>query len=212
MDQAGLRLEIAGARGPLTALAAVNDALAAVGTRLWSLDLGMAPAPLRALIDQPRLSGDQAARIKARFLLSRSRVLELIADAGRTPHVAGGGALETTAAPHGQAYPHLYAVEAGADYGRFDRFHVNTADDGTGVDEIMQVLAGGGVRLIQRLPGGEVATLHLDCRDARAGWLLIYDGAVPHIGSLSRARPGTKVLMQIVGPERWTLRYTDRAG
>ena len=44
-------------------------------------------------------------------------------------------------------------MEEGADYSRFDRFHVNVAEDGTAVDEVMQILSGSGVRILQRLPG-----------------------------------------------------------
>ena len=50
----------------------------------------------------------------------------------------GGGALETFVVNHGYGYPHLYVVEAGVDYARFDRFHVNVAEDGGSIDEIFQ--------------------------------------------------------------------------
>jgi hypothetical protein len=39
-----------------------------------------------------------------------------------------------------------------------------------------------------------------------------YDGGASHIGSLSAARPGTKFLMQAIGPERWVMRYEDDDG
>jgi len=83
------------------------------------------------------------------------------------------------------------------------------ADDGTGVDETMQVLSGGGVVLRQRLPSGRALALSLRCPQAGAGWLVTYDGGRPHIGSLSGAELGTKVLMQIIGPPRWAMRYVD---
>ena len=101
----------------------------------------------------------------------------------------------------------LFVVEEGVDYTRFDRFHVNVAADGTAVDEVMQILAGGGVRILQRLPDEGAVTLTLDCPSAGEGWTVTYDGAVSHIGSMSAARPGTKALMQVFGPARWTMRY-----
>ena len=119
----------------------------------------------------------------------------------------GGGALATEVVNHGYAYPQLFVVEAGADYSRFDRFHVNVADDGTAVDEVMQILAGGGIRIFQRLPGRQEAILTLHCPGPDRGWTVTYDGGVSHIGSMSAAQPGTKALMQVFGPARWTMRY-----
>ena len=205
---AGLRLE----RGDSSALAeigAVNTALARFGARVWPLDLGAVAADIRALLARPTVTAAESARIEAALLLPRAALLEILAEAGRTPHVAGGGALETEVANHGYAYPQLFVVEAGADYSRFDRFHVNVADDGTAVDEVMQVLSGGGVRILQRLPGEEPAILTLDCPSPDQGWMVTYDGGVSHIGSMSVAAPGTKALMQVFGPARWTMRYDD---
>ena len=202
----GLRLEIGG--GPaLAEIEAVNAALAPYGAGVWPLELGRAPPDIRALLARPTLTEDEAGRIKAAFLLSRETLLDTLARAGRAPHVAGGGALESAVANHGYAYPQLFVVEEGADYSRFDRFHVNVADDGTAVDEVMQILAGGGVRILQRLPGEEPSILSLDCPASDRGWTVTYDGAVSHIGSMSAARPGTKALMQVFGPARWTMRY-----
>jgi hypothetical protein len=149
----------------------------------------------------------ESERIKTHFLLSRQRLLEIISDAGRMPQVPGGGELTTVVSPHNYSYPQLYVVQDGIEYSRFDRFHVNIADDGSGVDEIMQLLSGSGVRLFQQAPGGGVLTLHLGCANDEIGWLLTYNGAHPHIGSLSAAAPGTKVLMQVIGPAHWVMRY-----
>ena len=202
----GLRLERA--EGPeLAEIGAVNAALARFGARVWPLDLGAVAADIRALLARPTVTAEQAERIKETMLLPRTALLEKLAEAGRTPHVPGGGALETEVANHGYAYPQLFVVEAGADYSRFDRFHVNVADDGTAVDEVMQVLSGGGVRILQRLPGEEPAILTLDCPSPDRGWTVTYDGGVSHIGSMSAAAPGTKALMQVIGPESWTMRY-----
>jgi hypothetical protein len=206
---AGILLEFSDGRAPTTVLAEVNIGLAPYGSRVWPLELSGAPDDLRELLRQEKLTEAEAERIKAQFLLPRTRLLELIVEAGRAPQLPGGGALATYVANHGYAYPQLYVVEAGADYTRFDRFHVNTADDGTGVDEIGQLLCGGGGRILQRRPGHGMATLHLDCPSADHGWIVAYDGGSPHIGSLSGARAGTKMLMQVIGPERWAMRYED---
>jgi len=147
----------------------------------------------------------------AALALSREDLVERIIEARGAPHVPGGGAIATEVINYGYSYPQLFVVEAETDYSRFDRFHVNTTDHGIGVDEIMQVLSGGGVRILQRRPGAAKAILTLDCRQSGMGWIVTYDGAVCHIGCFSQAILGTKILMQVIGPERWTMRYDDPA-
>ena len=181
--------------------------MADVGGGVWPLDLSGTPADIRRLLDQPTVTAAEEERLKAYFLLSRERLLQIIGDAGRKPHVPGGGALSTTVVSHGYSYPQLWAVQGGIDYSRFDRFHVNVADDGTGVDEVLQILSGRGIVIRQRLRSGAALTLTLDCPGDSAGWLVTYDGGNPHIGSLSSAAPGTKALVQAIGPERWDIRY-----
>ena len=145
MDE-DLLLERSDGGHPLTDLASVNAAMAEVGTRLWPLDLRGAPPEIRRLIAQPTLDASEAERVKAHFLLPRRRLLDLIEAAGRTPQVPGGGELTTTVTSHDYRYPQLWVAEAGADYTRFDRFHVNQSEDGTGVDEVLQMLGGGASR------------------------------------------------------------------
>jgi hypothetical protein len=109
----------------------------------------------------------------------------------------------------GYGYPQLWAVQGDQDYTRFDRFHVNVSEDGIGVDEIAQILAGGGVVIRSRQPGGEVLTLRIDCPGKDAGWLVTYDDGRPHMGSVSGATPGTKEMVQAIGLARWAVRCVD---
>jgi hypothetical protein len=208
----GLSLEFSVGRPPATSLDMVNAGLMPFGARVWPLDLTGFPADIRRLLAEPHLTESEAEEIKAQLLLPRERLLQLIAEAGRAPHVTGGGSITPYVENQGYAYPQLYLTEASADYSRFDRFHVNTADDGTGVDEIGQLLHGGGIKVLQRRPGLGVATLHLTCPTPDHGWVVTYDGGSSHIGSLSAASPGSKFLMQVIGPERWSLRYDDDDG
>lgn len=204
---AGIRLQFSDGRPALTSLADINDALADIGSHVWPLDLQHIPAEIHRLLLQPTLTTIEAEKLKAHFLLPRARLLEVISGAGRTPHVQDGGALTTVVSTHGYAYPQLYLVRENDDYSRFDRFHVNVADDGTGVDEILQLLSGRGVVILQRSRSATVLTLRLD----RPGWLVTYNGGNPHIGSLSKADAGTTVLVQIIGPPLWRMRYEGDA-
>lgn len=205
----GLRLELPQGREPMTGLEEINDALAAFGSRVWPLHYGSVPEEIRRLLAKPTLTEAETGAVMQRFLLTRERLLELIAEAGRKPHVPGGGEMSTFVINHNYAYPQLYVVEPGVDYSRFDRFHVNTSDDGTGVDEVIQVLSGGGFTVFARLPEQDVVTLHVSTTE-RNGWIVSYDGGLPHIGSVSRSTPGTKVLVQVIGPARWVMRYEDQ--
>jgi len=207
----GLRLEASGSPVVATTLADVNRELTVVRSKVWPLDLQGAPAAVRRLLAKPTLDAAETATIMDHFLLSRERLLAIIAEAGRAPNVPGGGALSTQVDSHGYSYPQLWLVQDGTDYSRFDRFHVNTADDGTGVDEVLQLLSGAGIVIRHRLPDGNVLALHVGCPNSDAGWLVTYDGGHPHIGSLSSARPGTKALVQAIGPPRWSVRYTPGA-
>jgi hypothetical protein len=203
----GIRLEFSDDRQPLTAVPEINKALAEIGSRIWPLDLGNEPDEIRKLLKQPTLTKEESDRLLNHFLLSRDRLLKVITGAGREPHVPGGGALTTLMLPYNYKYPQLFVVEEGIDYSRFDRFHVNIAKDGTAVDEVAQILSGSGFVNHHRSPNGEILSLYIDCPGEDAGWILTYDGGYPHIGSISGAQPGTKALVQVIGPETWEMRY-----
>lgn len=183
--------------------------LSIVGARLWRLDLRQGDSETQPLLQRSALNEDEVTRVMRRYLLSRERLLQIVSAARRRPHIEGGGELTTVDTTHQVTYPELYQVEAGVDYSRFDRFHANLNDENTGVDEFMQVLAGSGVRFLQHLPQGGDLVLELGCPDSASGWVLSYDGAIPHIGSISGCAAGTKVLMQIIGPTHWSMRYED---
>jgi hypothetical protein len=202
-----LHLEFSDGRPSLDSLADINAALAVIGSRVWPLDLSGAPADIRELIARPTLTPEEKERIQAHFLLPRERLLEVIKGAGREPNVPGGGELTTFVATHNYTYPQLWIVQGEEDYSRFDRFHVNAAEDGTGVDEVLQLLSGGEVVMHHRLGDGTILTLHLACPGSDAGWLSTHDGGKPHIGSLSKAKPGTKGLVQVIGPALWNMTY-----
>lgn len=208
-NETGVRLVRSSERPAITDPVAINRALAPYGSRIWSLDLGEQPDDIRELLDRITLDSSESTRVRDHYLLSRGRLLELIEEAGRTPQVPGGGEMSTLDVTHNVRYPELYVVVQGVDYSRFDRFHVNASSEGIGVDEVMQVICGGGVRLLQHLPDHGLVTLDIDCVEDKRGWLITYDGGYPHIGSISEARQGTKVLMQIIGPARWEMRYEE---
>ena len=195
-----------------TTLEGINQDLSRIGAGVWPLDLKSQPADIRALLAKCHLDEAESKRVKDHFLFPMDRLLEIIANAGRSPQIPGGGALSTFVTNHGYGYPQLYQVEDGIDYSRFDRFHVNIAPKGEGVDEVFQMLSGSGFVIHQRLDDGETLTLKLSCPNTGQGWLGTYSGVRPHIGSVSSAAVGSKFLVQVIGAPKWNLQYVDAAG
>jgi hypothetical protein len=206
----GIRLEFSDQRLPLPAVVEINAVLAEIGSGVWPLDLSGAPDDVQRLIRQPALTETEVERVRTHFLLPRERLLEIIAAAGRQPNVPGGGELTTFVSNHGYSYPQLLIVQGNEDFSRFDRFHVNVSEDGTGVDEVAQLLWGRGLVIRHRLSSGIILTLCLDCPRELSGWLVTHNGGKPHIGIFSQATPGTKCLVQVIGPAQWVMRYDDQ--
>ncbi len=163
----GLSLEFSDRRAVPDTFEGVNEELLKIGARVGPLDFKDRRDDIRALLSKRALDDAEAERIKQHFLLPRDRLLQIVSQAGRAPQVADGGGLITF-----------------VDYSRFDRFHVNVGPHGTGgVDEVFQMLWGGGFVVHQRLDDGHTLTLTLDCPDDSSGWLRTYSGIRPHIGS-----------------------------
>jgi hypothetical protein len=205
----GIRLEFSDGRPFLTDVAEINTALTEIGAGVWPLDLSGAPGNIQRLLRQPALTEAEAEQVRTHFLLPGKRLLEIIAAAGRQPHVPGGGELTTFVSSYGYSYPQLWTLQGDEDFSRFDRFHVNVSEDGIGVDEVAQLLWGGGLVMHYRLPTAIILTLRLDCPSELSGWLFTHDGGTPHIGAFSQSSPGTKCLAQVIGPPRWIMRYVD---
>jgi len=206
-QESGIRLEFESDQPDLTLLEQVNETLAPIGTRTWARDWSNLPNDLKAFLADPNPTPDRVAEATPLFLLPRERLLELIAESGRQPHVPGGGELTTLDETHGVTYPQLYVARAGEDFSRFDRMHVNIGTDGTPVDDVVQLLCGSGLVVHQRMPTGETVKLYLDCPSPDAGWLLTVDCSIPFIGSFSGATAGTKAVTQVIGPARWKMEY-----
>lgn len=141
----GIKIEIADEVPVSLSVADSNEVLRAWGIRIWPMDLSPVPDEIRTLLQQTDLTENDEERIKTHFLLSRERLVEMISAARKQPHVPGGGELHTYDATHGYYYPQLWVVQRDLDYSRFDRFHVNVSDEGTAVDEVLQMLSGSGL-------------------------------------------------------------------
>ena len=109
-------------------------------------------------------------------------------------------------------YPKVYDLRAMRPQDRIDarekfaRLHVNSADDGTGVDEVMSLVAGGPWTWYFLLADNSVAELRMSrVGSTGPGWRLSYPGLTPHGGHF-HAEDGL-VVAYITGPSTWTMRY-----
>jgi len=193
----------------LTDLKEINAFLALHQSRVWPLDLSDLPQAILTALDKEKMSEHEVEQVKEYFLFSRERLLDLIAECGRQPQVPGGGALETHVLPHDYDYPCLFEIRSGERITRYDRFHSNHAADGTGVDEIAQMLRGQGLLMRHQLPSGSEWSLRMSCPSREQGWITTYSGLYPHIGSPADATPGSKFLVQVIGPPVWTMDYVE---
>jgi hypothetical protein len=205
----GIRLEREGELADLHSVEEINAALAQVGAQIWTQDWSSLSDDLKNFLADSDPAPERIAEVKPQFLLPRERLLEIIAQAGREPHVPGGGELTTLDETHGVWYPQLYVARVGEDFSRFDRMHVNIGIDGTPVDDVVQLLSGSGMVLHFRLPSGKTLKVYLACPTPDAGWLLTVDCAKPFIGSVSAAAIGTKAVSQAIGPARWQMVYQE---
>ena len=203
------RLEFSDGRPPIFDIESINSVLASIGSRIWSRNFTSEPMEIRRLLRQSTLSPSEVEQVKTHFLLPRQRLVEIIKSAGREPNVPDGGELTTFVKTLGCWYPQLHVVEEGVDYSRFEKFHVNTADDGTAVDEIIQLLSGSEFVYHLRAPHGLTLMVHLACIGDETGMLLTFNGKTPHLGKVSMATPGTKILNQAIGPGQWVIRECD---
>jgi hypothetical protein len=180
-----------------------------VGTGIWvaPVDLSSEPEEIKALLAKQVLTEAENAMLSERFTLSREALLETIALAGRKPHVADGGALDTYCIETATAYPAFRTIDPAMDFSAFVPFHVNQADDGTGTDEVGHVVSGD-MKYRFRRPEG-IYVLAMGCPTPDLGWRFTFDGGAPHGGLFDTIIPGTKVMVQAIGPKRFHMRYVD---
>lgn len=207
----GARLRFSDGRDSLSDLTAINEVLRSVGVHLGRIDL---PEGARSLLESSArapLSDAEKATILEVFALSRQDVLDQVRLAGRVPVLPEGGSLQSgeTGVP---PYPKVYDLRSMSQQDRlfardkFGRLHVNSSNEGVGVDEVMSLVAGGPWTWYFLLEDGVVAELHMSRVDATdRGWRLSYPGLTPHGGHF-HAESGLCVAY-ITGPEVWTMRY-----
>jgi len=181
-------LSFSDGRAPLTDVAQVNEVLRQVHVRV---SLVPTPTWVSARLERIKgnpLSKDESDQIMEDFALSRVDLLEQIRLAGRQPATLDGGILAITAT-NGGGYPNIndlgsLSKDTVSSVNRLvGPIHVNTADDGTGIDEVMTAIAGGPFNWFFVLPDGVVVKLTSSSIDAGDDAVRVsYPGLTPHAG------------------------------
>jgi len=106
-----LRLEREGEQADLFSLEEINALRAPIGTRILAQDWSRLPDDLKDFLTDPDPLPERIAEVMPRFLLPRERLLEVIAQAGRQPHVPGGGEMLELTGQGGSATQMFTAID-----------------------------------------------------------------------------------------------------
>jgi hypothetical protein len=203
-------LKFSDGRPDIVGVTDVNAALKDIGVHVVSVDAPEAAHPILAASYERALTEQEKKELIHAFELTIPQLLDQVKLAGRQPAVAGGGVMteETGTGP----YPKVYDMKSldtathKAVLEKYGRMHVNSADDGTDVDEVMTVVSGGPFRWGFTLKDGSIARfqvekLNLGDKAVRVS----YHGLGMHAGIMD-ARQGL-VVAYGHGPKEFTMRY-----
>ena len=208
-----LKLSYSDGAPATTGVKAVNAVLRPVGVRVSTEPLPEAALPILKTSRSRAINAQEASQLLSAFSLHRGQLLEQIEKAGRKPEAHRGGFLATseTGIP---PYPKVYDMKALSLQVKtqlqvkFGKLHVNSSDNGVGIDEVMTIASGGPWTWFFSLPGDVVGKLTLGHvgLDGPA-WRISYPGLGPHGGYLD-AEYGL-VVAYAHGPENFVMRYIE---
>lgn len=203
-------LKFSDGRTDVTGVKNVNAVLNPIGINVTTLDIPKSAKPILKAYEKRALTDEEQKKLIKAFYLNREQLLEQVRLAGRTPAVQGGGVLteETGFGP----YPKVYDMKAldskthKAILEKYGRMHVNSADDGTDVDEVMTVVSGGPFRWGFTLKDGTIARFQIEEVGPKDQAVRVsYHGLGMHAGIMD-AKKGMIVAFGH-GPKEFTMRY-----
>lgn len=203
-------LKFSDGRAEIKGVEAVNAVLNPIGVHVTTQDIPAVAQPVLNAAQTRALTQAEHGFLIQTFNLSQSQLLEQARLAGREPAVKGGGVLttETGVGP----YPKVYDMKALDDKTRhavlekYGRMHVNSAEDGTDIDEVMTVVSGGPFRWGFTLKDGSIARFEIEKVSLTDKAVRVsYHGLGMHAG-LMDARQGLMVAFAH-GPKEFTMRY-----
>lgn len=206
-------LHFSDGKEPLVGTRAVNTALAEIGVRVSQVEIPDSARTILMASGSRSLSQDEADALIRHFRLGRRELLEEIAMAGRVPEMHRGGHLQTSeegVTPYPKVYDMMALDDETTEYlqEKFGRLHVNSSEEGVGIDEVMTIVAGGPYTWFFVLPDNVVAKLRFGVVPLNGqAWRVSYPGLVPH-GGYFDAGHGL-VVAYAHGPRHFVMRYKD---
>ncbi|CAH9058528.1 hypothetical protein PSECIP111854_02220 [Pseudoalteromonas sp. CIP111854] len=208
-----LTLSYSDGRPDSNGLKDVNAALMTVGVRVSTLPLPKAATPILEASKTRAITKEESTKLISLFSLHRGQLLEQIEKAGRKPEAHRGGFLSTSevgVAP----YPKVYDMKAMTPevvtylQEKFGKLHVNSAENGMGIDEVMTIVSGGHWTWFFVLPNNVIGKLTLGHVDIGGqAWRISYPGLVPHGGFLDSDYG--LVVAYAHGPKNFVMRYEE---
>ncbi|MGY3856616.1 hypothetical protein [Aeromonas intestinalis] len=203
-------LKFSDGRAEVKGVEAVNAVLNPIGVNVITIDIPETAKPvLNAAQTRALTSAEHAFLIEA-FNLDQAQLLEQVKLAGRNPAVQGGGVLteETGFGPYPKVYD-MMALDKNthkAVLEKYGRMHVNSADDGTDIDEVMTVVNGGPFRWNFILKDGSIARFQVEKVSLNDKAVRVsYHGLGMHAGIMD-AKQGL-IVAYGHGPKEFTMRY-----
>lgn len=191
----------------------VNAVLRSIGVRVSVLSLPQPATPLLKISHTRALKSEETAKLLSLFSLHRGELLEEIERAGRTPEAHRGGYLSTSEVDV-PPYPKVYDMKALTPevtaflQVKFGKLHVNSAENGMGIDEVMSIVSGGPWTWFFLLPDDVIGKLTLGYVGLDGpGWRISYPGLVPHGGYLDPEYG--LVVAHAHGPKSFVMRYEE---
>ena len=208
-----LTLSFSDGRNDVHGIKAVNQHLLQVGVRVSTLPLPEEAKPILVASSKRAVTSDESKKLLSYFSLHRGQLLNEITKAGRQPEAHRGGFLSTSeigVAPYPKVYDMKAMTTEVKEYlqEKFGKLHVNSADNGVGIDEVMTIVSGGSWTWFFVLPDdvvGKLTLAHVGINDH--AWRISYPGLVPHGGFLD-ADYGL-VVAYAHGPEHFVMRYEE---
>ncbi len=196
-----------------TGLENINTVLRSVGVRVSTVPLPETALPVLKTSQTRALSPEESTTLLSIFSLHRGELLDEIRKAGRRPEAHRGGYL-TTSEDGIPPYPKVYDMKALTPdmmaflQEKFGKLHVNSADNGMGIDEVMTIVSGGPWAWFFLLPDNVIGKLTLGYVGLDGpGWRISYPGLGPHGGFLD-AEYGL-VVAYAHGPKNFVMRYVE---
>jgi hypothetical protein len=208
-----LKLSYSDGRTVTTGLNNVNAVLTKVGVRVSKVALPKAASSILKISQTRAINSEETKELISIFSLNRGELLAQITKAGRKPATHRGGFLSTSeigVAPYPKVYDMKALTPEVAAYlqEKFGKLHVNSSENGSGIDEVMSVVSGGPWTWFFLLPNDVIGKLALGYVGLDGpGWRISYPGIVPHGGYLD-SESGL-IVAHAHGPKNFVMRYED---